>query len=258
MTRPETDRTAAPVEDGRQRKARRTREALGAAAAELMLDRGLADVTVEAIAERADVTRRTFSRHFSGKEDAAVESTRVDGERINDALRARPAGEPPLVAYRSAVREWVFDEVCPGVHRRPRGRELFALIDREPALFAAYERVRIEAQEESVRILADRLGVDPDRDPRPGVVVGAGSGVLIAALRLWARRADEGPEGLPVLVELAYDALCAEAAARKGDPQGDLRGEPQGDLQGGPQGEPSGDSPYPGGENRFSLSRSIY
>ncbi|MFE3829673.1 TetR/AcrR family transcriptional regulator [Streptomyces sp. NPDC059092] len=238
MTRQKTAPTAAPVEDGRQRKARRTREALGSAAVDLMLERGLADVTVEAIAERAAVTRRTFSRHFSGKEDAAVESTRVDGERINDALRARPAGEPPLVAYRSAVREWLFDEVCPGVHRRPRGRELFALVDREPALFAAYERVRIEAQEESVRILATRLGVDPDRDPRPAVVVGAGAGVLIAALRLWARGADGDPEGLPALVERAYDALGGEAAARKGGPPGE--------------------SPYPGGENRFSLSRSMY
>ncbi|MEV7870388.1 TetR/AcrR family transcriptional regulator [Streptomyces sp. NPDC088124] len=232
--RPATATAAATaVEDGRQRKARRTREALGTAAADLMLERGLACVTVEEIAERADVTRRTFSRHFSGKEDAAVESTRVDGERINDALRARPAGEPPLVAYRMAVREWLFDETRPGLHRRPRGRALFALIDREPVLFAAFERVRLEAQEESVRIVAARLGTDADRDPRPGVVVAAGTGVLIAALRLWARGADDDPESLPAVVERAYDALGREVAARKG--------------------RPLGESPYPESKNRFSL-----
>ncbi|CAM5542503.1 hypothetical protein SGLAM104S_08807 [Streptomyces glaucescens] len=53
-------------EDRRHRGARRTRSALATAALELILERGLAAATVEAIAERADVTRRTFSRHFTG------------------------------------------------------------------------------------------------------------------------------------------------------------------------------------------------
>ncbi|MGO4760731.1 helix-turn-helix domain-containing protein, partial [Streptomyces sp. 2MCAF27] len=77
----------APAEDRRQRKARQTREAMAAAAVDLILEHGLAAVTVEAIAERADVTRRTFSRHFNGKEDAALHFTRADGDRINAALR---------------------------------------------------------------------------------------------------------------------------------------------------------------------------
>ncbi|MET9741877.1 helix-turn-helix domain-containing protein, partial [Streptomyces sp. NPDC006422] len=68
-----------PAGDRRQAKALRTREALAEAAVELVLERGLAEVTVEAIAERADVTRRTFSRHFAGKEDAALDFTRADG-----------------------------------------------------------------------------------------------------------------------------------------------------------------------------------
>ncbi|WP_353946720.1 TetR family transcriptional regulator [Streptomyces sp. HUAS MG91] len=204
--------TTPPPADRRQLKARRTREALAEAAVALVLERGLAEVTVEAIAERADVTRRTFSRHFSGKEDAALDFTRADGARINAALRERPASEPPLLAYRRAVADWLADRATPGWHHRPEQRLLYAAVDREPALFAAYERIRVDAQDESVRIIADRLGTDPARDLRPEVVVGAAAGVLTAALRTWARDDGTDAEDLADLVARAYDALTGEAA----------------------------------------------
>ncbi|MGW7202058.1 TetR/AcrR family transcriptional regulator [Streptomyces sp. NPDC054837] len=196
-------------EDRRQRKARQTRNSMAAAAVDLILERGLAATTVEAIAERADVTRRTFSRHFAGKEDAALDFVRGDGDRINALLRERPPVEPPLMAYRRAVRAWLADEDNPAWHPRPKMRALLALVDREPALFAAYERSRADAQEDSIRILAERLGTDDVRDVRPAVVVDAAAGVLTAALRIWAR----GAADLAALVERAYDALISEAAS---------------------------------------------
>ncbi|WP_328496231.1 TetR/AcrR family transcriptional regulator [Streptomyces sp. NBC_00414] len=204
------------TEDRRRRKARQTRNALATAAVDLILERGLAATTVEAIAERADVTRRTFSRLFTGKEDAALDFVRGDGDRINALLRDRPAAEPPLLAYRRAVRDWLADREDPAWHLRPRMRRLLALLDREPALFAAYERIRVDAQDESVRILADRLGTDDARDLRPAVVVDAAAGVLTAALRVWARGAaddDSAAADLAALVERAYDALTQEAAS---------------------------------------------
>ncbi|MGW6481637.1 TetR/AcrR family transcriptional regulator [Streptomyces sp. NPDC055059] len=198
-----------PAEDRRQRKARQTREALAAAAVGLVLERGLGAVTVEAIADRADVTRRTFSRHFGGKEDAALDFTRTDADRLNAALRARPASEPPMLAYRRAVEQWLAEPSAP--HRRPHMRALLAALDTEPALFAAYERLRVDAQVESVRIIADRLGTDRDRDLRPAVVVGAAAGVLTAALRQWARGGDRHDTDLADLVGQAYDDLTGEA-----------------------------------------------
>lgn len=196
-------------EHRRQRKARQTREALAAAAMELVLAHGLDGVTVEAIAERADVTRRTFSRHFSGKEEAALDFVRSDVDRINRALRARPSGESPLLAYRRAVADWLRDPELPGWGGS--AAPMFVLVDREPSMFAAFERVRVEAQAESVRILAERLGVDPERDLRPATVVGAAAGVLTAALRVWARGGRQGEEPLPDLMERAYSTLTAEA-----------------------------------------------
>jgi AcrR family transcriptional regulator len=210
------------VEDRRQRKARETREALAGAALGLVLERGLAATTVEAIAERADVTRRTFSRHFTGKEDAALDVVRADGQRINAELRARPAGEGMLASYRAAVRSWLSDPERPAEHVRPRVRELLKLVVREPALFAAYERIRVDAQEESVRILAGRHGGGPDAQARAVVAVGAAAGTLTAALRLWVRAEDGAGAAEPsaaelsALVERAFGVLTEEAATAAG------------------------------------------
>ncbi|WP_251052543.1 MULTISPECIES: SDR family oxidoreductase [unclassified Streptomyces] len=104
----------------RSRQARRTRDTLAQAAFELVLDRGLRYVTVEEIAEAADVDRRTFSRYFASKEAAALDSLRGDGDRINEALRSRPAEEPPILAYRRAVLAWLADPDAEPWHRRPR------------------------------------------------------------------------------------------------------------------------------------------
>lgn len=51
------------------RRTRRTRTALQAALVELALDRGYASLTVEEIAERADVGRATFYTHYSDKDE---------------------------------------------------------------------------------------------------------------------------------------------------------------------------------------------
>ncbi|MER6119201.1 TetR family transcriptional regulator [Streptomyces sp. A0642] len=192
----------------RSRKARRTRDTLAQAAFELVLDRGLRDVTVEEIAAHADVDRRTFSRYFASKEAAVLDSVRGDGDRINDALRARPAGEPPLTAYRRAVLDWLADPEAEAWHRRPRIFELLVLAEREPTLYAAFHHIRVDAQEESVAIVAERLGADPRQDIRAAVTVAAGAGALLAAQAAWVRGGR--PEELPRLVEQAFDALAAD------------------------------------------------
>ncbi|MCM2415814.1 MULTISPECIES: TetR family transcriptional regulator [unclassified Streptomyces] len=196
----------------RSRKARRTRDTLARAAFELVLDRGLRDVTVEEIAERADVDRRTFSRYFTSKEAAVLDSVRGDGDRINDALRARPADEPPLTAYRRAVLDWLADPEAAAWHRRPRIYELLVLAEQEPTLYAAFHHIRVDAQEDSVAIVAQRLGTDPRQDIRPAVTVAAGAGALLAAQAAWVRGGC--PDELPRLVEQAFDALSGELLTR--------------------------------------------
>ena len=193
--------------DRRGRKARRTRDALAQHAFDLVLDRGLKDVTVEEIAQAADVDRRTFSRYFPSKEAAVLDAVRGDGDRINRALRERPVTEPPLTAYRLAVLDWLGDPEAEPWHLRPRIFDLLVMAEEEPTLYAAYHHIRVDAQEESVRIIAERLGVDPRQDLRPAVTVAAGAGALLAAQAAWVRGGR--PAALPEFVVQAFDALSA-------------------------------------------------
>ncbi|MEV0296893.1 TetR family transcriptional regulator [Nocardia sp. NPDC050710] len=192
--------------DGRRLRTRRSREAMSRAAFDLLTERGLDAVGVEDIAVRAGVTRRTFSRHFSSIEEAILGDVDQDIHLFNDALRRRPPGEPPLVAFRAAVHDWLTAEY--GGERAAllvRRWELFQRFDTEPALFAGYQRIRVEGLRESVQIIAARLQVDPAVDLRPAAAVAAGSGLLLAALQTWA--VGDDPAALPVLVEGFFETL---------------------------------------------------
>lgn len=192
--------------DGRRLRTRRSREALSRAAFDLLTERGLGAVAVEDIAVRAGVTRRTFSRHFTSIADAILGEVDQDVHLFNAALRRRPAAEPPLLAYHNAIHDWFTAEY--GGERAALMARRWALFQRfedEPELFAGYQRIRLEGQRESVRIIAARLGVDPDRDLRPATAVAVGAGLLIAALQAWA--AGDDPDGLPELIEGYFGTL---------------------------------------------------
>jgi len=182
---------------------------MACAAVDLVLERGLERVSVEDVSERVDVSRRTFSRYFSGKEDAVVDTLRADYARINAALAARPADEGPLTAYHRALRDWLAGEP-PAWHRVPRSGDLLRLLHREPSLLSAYLRVRDEAEAVSVQIVAGRLGLNAARDLRPTLAVSMAVGAFSTAVRFWIAPGASAP--LPHLIEAAFAALADEPA----------------------------------------------
>src|SRR5919205_4414929 len=97
----------APPVGLRERKKLATRQALHQAAVGLAVERGLERLTVEAIADAADVSRRTFSNYFPNKEEALLHSDQVRLRRLLDLLRERPPEESPEEALAAAARELV-------------------------------------------------------------------------------------------------------------------------------------------------------
>jgi TetR/AcrR family transcriptional regulator, regulator of mycofactocin system len=192
----------------RELKKNRTREDLVTAATRLFASRGFDETTTEDIAEAADVSQRTFFRHFPSKEAVLygdMDDLRV---RVRQALDARPAFEPALVAVREAILTLADDH-----EDHKQVRLLQAHLAASYPSVSAYSRAVVQAtwEKEIIEALAERLGVDAVADPRPEIIAGAAMSALRASIRRWVH--NRGHEDLVAIVADALDTLGELPAA---------------------------------------------
>jgi len=185
----------------RERKKAETRRAMTSAALRLAEALGPDGVTVEAIADAAGVSPRTFFNYFSSKDDAIVGTTPVHSSELLLALTTRPAGEAPLDALRAAAQDAAGRFVL-GSEDWLRRRTLFQhhpnLAARQAAGFAEVERGLVEE-------IARRTGLDPDIDTYPALVVAASLGAIRSAIAVWRER--DRPAPLAELIDEGFDHL---------------------------------------------------
>jgi len=169
---------AAPTPELRQRVA--------AAARELFAAQGYEQTTVDAIAERAGVGRRTFFRYFRSKDDAIFpDHLRIVAD-VKTFLAA--TAEPPVQAVcggaRVVFRSYV-DEREVAVQRYRLSRSVPALQDREAANVARYTRV-------FSGYLRQRLAGRPDATLRADTAAAAVVAAHNHVLRTWLRAEGRG------------------------------------------------------------------
>ncbi|AEN09772.1 MULTISPECIES: TetR family transcriptional regulator [unclassified Streptomyces] len=193
----------------RERKKRRTREALLHAALELFDAQGYERTTVDEIVEAVDVSQRTFFRYFANKEAAAFAIQDAVDARFLLELRQRPSAEAPFEALRrAALNTWrgVADAAEDDVTAELRLRT-YRMIESTPALVAAHMRRGVDLERRTTLLIAEREGLDPETDPRPGVAVAAFAGVMRLTGRLWGRRQDANVTSLREMTELHLGLL---------------------------------------------------
>ncbi|MEU0332948.1 TetR family transcriptional regulator [Streptomyces sp. NPDC006193] len=197
------------METLRERKKRRTREALLRAALELFTTQGYERTTVDEIAAAVDVSQRTFFRYFAGKEDAAFAVQDMTEAVFVAAVRARPPHEAPMTALRQAFLEgWeTFRETVESAVPVELYLRMYRTIDTTPALLAAHLRRSAATEETVARVLAEREGVDVDADPRPRLAVAVFSGVLRVSERQWSAGRDGGLEAIRALTASYLDQV---------------------------------------------------
>jgi AcrR family transcriptional regulator len=98
---------AGPPVGRREAHKQATRRALQEAADRLFAERGVLQTTVRDIADAAGVTERTFFRYFRSKEDLLIGSAFAWMPALQQAILARPAAEPPLLALRRALASFM-------------------------------------------------------------------------------------------------------------------------------------------------------
>ncbi|TDQ51508.1 TetR family transcriptional regulator [Actinorugispora endophytica] len=80
----------------RERKQRRTREAIIEAAMSLFAERGFDAVTVSGIAERAEVGRTTFFRYFTDKQEVLFADDDAMLAELTGTVERAASGVPPI------------------------------------------------------------------------------------------------------------------------------------------------------------------
>jgi AcrR family transcriptional regulator len=166
----------------RERKKARTRAAIRDAAVELFLSRGYHETTVSDIAERADVSGRTFFSYFPSKESVLF----ADLEPAFDRLESTLAATDRTATALETMRSWLRDDLLP----HNLSPELDALIndliaaDARPVEAKGFEFMS-RIQNSLMRALAADLDYEPT-DAMPAIVAAA----AIAALYRATRHAD--------------------------------------------------------------------
>ncbi|MEU4233968.1 TetR/AcrR family transcriptional regulator [Nonomuraea sp. NPDC026600] len=170
----------------RERKKLATTAAIRNAALTLALRDGVDNVTIEQIADEADIHLRTFFNHFSSKEEAMMATAAIGAEALVEEYRNRPHTESVLQALREAVLV-VMDQSHATSHEHIEALRLVrgtpSLLPQQLAVLAAQEKALAEAITERVG-----LGVPPPGTPTP-------------------EPSDEPAKPSPV-----YPAVCAAAA----------------------------------------------
>ena len=171
----------------RERKKRQTRDALVHAALKLFDAKGYEHTAIREITDAVDVSERTFFRYFASKEDVAVSFVRDGSEAFDRELAARPPDEEPLTALRNAfaasLRAITADPGHPG--EESVYLLIVKLIETTPSLLAAQLRYMRDRDDELVRVLAAREGVDPVADLRPRVAAVIFGALVATATRQW-------------------------------------------------------------------------
>ena len=197
----------------RERKKRQTRDALVHAALALFIVKGYEQTAVREITDAVDVSERTFFRYFANKEDLALSFAKDHTDALMRELTARPPQEPPLVALRNALHASIARLVAEAGD--PAGDSVYLsimkLIEGTPSLLAAHLRYMHERDEEIVRVLAEREGVDPIADLRPRCVAAVFSGLFITANQEW-RYAGGTVEGMLATFDACVDQVTEALA----------------------------------------------
>jgi AcrR family transcriptional regulator len=166
----------------RQRKKWATRHAIGAAALRLALERGLDGLLVSDIAAEANVSPRTFNNYFSSKYEAIC-STGLDRSRqVGDELRRRPLHEPLWEALVNALlSHYDVNDVAP---TKGSVTALWLLMS-SPAIQSEYLKVNATMQHILAEAIADRVGLNVERDMFPMILAGAVTATSQVALQRW-------------------------------------------------------------------------
>lgn len=203
---------AAP--DRRSRKRLATRQAISDAATRLFHEHGFDRVTVDEIADAADVGRMTVFSHFPRKEDMFFDRNDEAMELVGEALREQDRRVAPIEALRLLVHRLV-SEQSRFVEFSATTRSFKETIERSETLKARARALRDEfAQVVAVALSegAGRTPADPDAQLAAGLLLATWTVALIQGHEVFRQSGDEAEAKATLLTVVDKGAIALKAA----------------------------------------------
>lgn len=172
------------------------------AALELFGERGFDQTTVEDIATRAGVTKRTFFRHFSDKREVLFGGGDEFKQLFVEGLDGAPASATPLDAI--AVTLEAVGAAFSDRHERARRRQLVIAANAE---LQERELVKLASVAATVAAALRERGI---AEPAASIAAETAVAVFRNAFERWV--ASEGQQDLPDLIRESLRALRAVTA----------------------------------------------
>ncbi|ANP74481.1 TetR family transcriptional regulator [Cryobacterium arcticum] len=179
----------------RERTRRLAQTELTVVAQDLFLEHGYDGTTVDQIAAAAGMSKRTFFRYFASKDDLVIGKYDLFGDRVAEALDARPVDEPVWESLRRVfdlTLEYVEDD-----RARARNDAMEQIVRGSAQLNARYLEKMQRVQEILVGRVADRLvrQAQGSNDAKPIAIVGAAFACMQAARTAWLASDQAQPFG---------------------------------------------------------------
>jgi AcrR family transcriptional regulator len=207
--------------DRRSRKRLATRDGISVAATRLFLERGFDHVTVDEIAQAADVGRMTVFNHFPRKEDMFFDRDEEAREILREALRQRDPQATPIETLRLLAHRLVAQR-SPFVEFSAASQGFVETIEASETLKARARAIRDEIAQVVAVALAECAGreaADPDALLAAGLLAATWTAALVQAHRVFRQRRD-AKKAKAVFLAIVDKGIVGLKAAMAGTPYG--------------------------------------
>ncbi len=195
---------ATPANEGaRERKQRETRLRITQTALKLFLADGYESTTIDAIAQGAGISRRTFFSYFKSKEDVVVAWQAASWEAVLADVTTASPDEAPLDAVRQVLVK----------HATRFESNQMKAIDRmmlASETLMARKQASYAAQEASLHGALCEVWRQPHRRTGLRVVAMVSIGAMRLAIEAWRQQGGRGDKPVAHFVENAFTDLKAE------------------------------------------------
>jgi AcrR family transcriptional regulator len=205
--------------DRRSRKRLATRQGISDAATRLFMERGFDHVTVDEIAEAADVGRMTVFNHFPRKEDMFFDRDEEGREILREALRQCDLSIAPTETYRLLAHRLVAEQ-SPYLSFSAEGQAYIETIEGSETLKARARAIRDELTQVVTVALSECVGrepADPDAHLAAGLQLATWAAAFIQAHRTF-RQTQDPEEARAVFLAIVDKGSIGLKAAMAGTP----------------------------------------